>query len=604
MDTTEHVEESKKIVWKERLKKFQPDWKNWKQKFQKIEWKKLKQGNRTIRTRILMAFGVLLILSLGSGISSYYTLQKVNQDVEKLVNKDIILMQNYEKVSYYMAQRNSSLRGYLLTSKSEYLNQFTDYSAMIKQHQGVIVKHDDSAENQRIFSLMDEWETFTNESVLALMADNQRATAMQNMNEYVNPKAQQIQNEISSQAGAQSVATLMQANALIDNNKKSMLFMGISQVVIIAVSILLALIFSNSISKPMKQIANRLHVLSTGVLNKELVEVKATGEIGELHTAANSLQLRLIDIITKLSSGAEQLAQQSEELSHSAAEVKSGSEQVAITMQELSIGTENQAHSASLLAGNMDVFGEEFNQVFARSEQIDHRTDEVLQLSGKGKELMVSSHQQMEKINSIVQESVGKMDNLEKASQEITKLVVIIQNIAKQTNLLALNAAIEAARAGEHGRGFSVVADEVRKLSEQVANSVKDITQFVENIQIETNDVTKSLNEGFEEAKSGLHGIKETNETFDHINQALHNVVENIHEVNERLQVLTESSKEMSHAVAEIASVSEESAAGVEETSAASEEINSTMEEVATNASQIASLSEEMRTMVGNFQID
>ena len=136
-------------------------------------------------------------------------------------------------------------------------------------------------------------------------------------------------------------------------------------------------------------------------------------------------------------------------------------------------------------------------------EQIQESSDKVLEMTNTGSQLMNGSTKQMKIIDQMVKDSVQNVKNLNTRSQEITKLVFVIKEIADQTNLLALNAAIEAARAGEQGRGFSVVAEEVRKLAEQTASSVSEITGIVENIQNGFTTVTESLEEGYKEVEKG-----------------------------------------------------------------------------------------------------
>ena len=162
----------------------------------------------------------------------------------------------------------------------------------------------------------------------------------------------------------------------------------------------------------------------------------------------------------------------------------------------------------------------------------------------------------MNQIDTIVENAVNQVKGLDRQSVQISKLVNVIKDISDQTNLLSLNAAIEAARAGEHGRGFAVVADEVRSLSEQVADSVGEITSIVERIQSETSEVVTSLHRGYDEVKTGKEQIEETGDNFQHMNEAITDMISKMKEIAVKLKENTESSAIMDKLIKEIASIS------------------------------------------------
>lgn len=377
--------------------------------------------------------------------------------------------------------------------------------------------------------------------------------------------------------------------------------------IVSGISIILGVIIiwfsANLITKPILKVTEQMGYLANGDLTKELLLIKSKDEISRLADAMNLLHKNLRNSMKKVSETSETLTSHSEELSQSADEVKMGSEQVASTVQELAAGSETQANNASDLASVMNTFVETVQEANESGLRIEGNSKAVLSMTNDGAELMKQSIQQMEKIHSIVNESVEKVAGLDKQSQEISNLVTVIKDVADQTNLLALNAAIEAARAGEHGKGFAVVADEVRKLAEQVSNSVTDITGIVDNIQKETFIVSDSLKVGYKEVELGKTQIESTGETFEGISVAVTEMVNSITTIGKNLSEISASTQEMNSSVVEIASVSEESAAGIEQTSASVQQTSSIMEEVAGSSKHLANLAEELNTLVREFKL-
>lgn len=243
------------------------------------------------------------------------------------------------------------------------------------------------------------------------------------------------------------------------------------------------------------------------------------------------------NLINQISEASETVTNHSEELTQSSLEVSSGTEQIATTMEELASGTEAQADHVGELSA-MDTFTQNVVKVNEYGNNIEKSSQDILGLVDEGRQLMNDSAEQINRINQVVDDAVRKVKNLTAQSQEISKLIVVINDIADQTNLLTLNAAIEAARAGEHGQGFAVVAEEVRKLAEQVSESISDISNIVTSIQEETTIVSDSLQNGYKEVEKGVNQIQITERKF-------HNIYELITEQAQKNEKMSEANNSM-----------------------------------------------------------
>jgi methyl-accepting chemotaxis protein len=365
----------------------------------------------------------------------------------------------------------------------------------------------------------------------------------------------------------------------------------------------IAFIFSESIASPIKKVIYFMEELANGKLTNTYQGKERKDELGALIETAIQTQRNLKEVIKQITNSSDVIGKQSTVLTQSANEVNEGSQQIAITMQELAGGAESQANSSMELSELMDGFTQKIQYASKNGEEITVSTKQVLALTNEGRKLMNISVNEMEAIHEIVKASVKKVKMLNEQTKQITEMVKVIQSIAEKTNLLALNAAIEAARAGEHGKGFAVVADEVRKLSEQVKNSITDITQTIVGIQNESKQVTSSLEEGFEKVSLGAEQIKTTGNTFEEITDSVSNMIEKINAISSNLSQINNETVTIHSVVENIASISEESAAGIEETAASSQQTSSSMEQINHHAKSLENLSKELNKIVEKFTI-
>jgi methyl-accepting chemotaxis protein len=160
----------------------------------------------------------------------------------------------------------------------------------------------------------------------------------------------------------------------------------------------------------------------------------------------------------------------------------------------------------------------------------------------------------------VVNQAINAMKEIGGASNKISDIIGVIDEIAFQTNLLALNAAVEAARAGEQGRGFAVVASEVRSLAQRSAGAAKEIKELI-------NDSVKKVAEG-------TRLVDNSGETLEGIMTSIQSVLELISNINTASQEQATGINHVNAAISQMDTMTQQNAALVEETSAVSASMN------------------------------
>ena len=332
------------------------------------------------------------------------------------------------------------------------------------------------------------------------------------------------------------------------------------------------LYLARSISLPLRKSVEMLDEMEKGHVELRLNLGERSDEIGRMAATldrfADSLQHEIVDVLGRLAQGdltfdvhprddrdllrgalkklGSDLQQTFAQIQTVASQLDSGANQVADTSQSISQSATEQAASLEEISASM-------HQISTQSRQSAEGAGEANALSGK-------VMQAAEKGNVEMRRMVEAMSDINQASQNISKIIKTIDEIAFQTNLLALNAAVEAARAGQHGKGFAVVAEEVRNLAARSAKAAHETAELIES------SVAKAANGAqiAESTASSLDeivvGVTKFNKLVSEIAAAANEQVLGIQQINQGLSQIDQATQQGT-------ANSEESAAAAEELS-------------------------------------
>jgi len=249
-------------------------------------------------------------------------------------------------------------------------------------------------------------------------------------------------------------------------------------------------------------------------------------------------------------------------LSEGADQVAAASSQVASASQHLAEGTSEQAASLEETSSSL--------------EEMSSMTKQNADNAGQARAMMGQAKTIVEKATVHMEDMVKAIHEINKTSEETSKIIKTIDEIAFQTNLLALNAAVEAARAGEAGAGFAVVADEVRNLALRAAEAAKNTNNLIEN-------TIKAVKRGNELTLSTQVAFKENADIAGKIAQL-------VDEIATASQEQAHGISQVNIAVAEMDKVTQQAAANAEESASASEEMNAQAEQMKVFVGELAAV--------------
>ena len=297
------------------------------------------------------------------------------------------------------------------------------------------------------------------------------------------------------------------------------------------------------------------------------------------------------DNAAQVASGSTQIASASDESAKLCVQSSSAIDEVTSTMHEMSVNVQSMVKNTQGQASSVSETSASIDQMVASIQRVADMAKLQLDISDRSRQEAQNGIQTMEtaidglnRINTAILSSSEIIATLGQRTDDIGKIVGVIDDQAEQTNLLALNAAIEAARAGEHGQGFAVVADEVRKLAEKSAQSTREISELIGSIQKEARKAVDNM-----EKSTAI--VQESRSLGNDLHAALKKIFSVVTEVYKFAQEIGSATNEQSHGSTQIAKATMR-------LNEITHEINSAVEEQASGAQGVVRAMERMRDLV------
>ena len=503
-----------------------------------------------IATKLIVSFGVVLLLTLVMGVAAMVSTSKVNQASSDLTDNWMPSVRMAMELRADIGEMRRWELAHMINDKPEgyatYEKRMADTLATLQAHREAYGKLINSAEEKALVAEFDQgWSAFMvdHDKIVKFSAGDQKdearalsrgssAKTMAALTESINKL---VKLNVDGGDAASAAATVTYEHARLTSI--------ILLVVNIGVGIGLALWIARVVSAPLQQAVSVATAVAGGDLTRT-IEVESACETGQLMGALRDMTNNLQRLVSQVRGGTDTIA--------------TASAEIAAGNQDLSSRTEQQASSLEETASSMEELTSTVKQNADNARQANQLAQSASGIAIKG--------------GDVVGQVVGTMSSINESSRKIVDIISVIDGIAFQTNILALNAAVEAARAGEQGRGFAVVASEVRNLAQRSAAAAKDIKSLI--------------NDSVEKVEAGSQLVDQAGSTMNEIVSSIGRVTDIMSEITSASAEQSDGIEQVNVAIAQMDQVTQQNAALVEQAAAAAE----SMQEQAARLSEVVSI--------------
>ena len=497
----------------------------------------------TIRTKLLLLSGVLLLFFLASGLVSLYLLRTGDADMASLYADRVVPLKQLKAVSdaYAVQVVDTAHKARDGAMTPEQARQSIAAAKRMINTEWAAYTGTELVERERqLIARMEALMATANQAVDELDrliaqndAEGLRQFAGQRMYPAMDPMQEVLGELIQTQLDvAQQTVQEHQAGT-----QRFGIWLVVGLVVALGIGVSTALWISRSTVRPLRAAVEFANRVAHGNLTTR-VDAEGTGEVRELRHALRDMQAALAGLVDQVRGNAHHLA--------------AAAHQIARGNLDLSQRTEEQASAIQEQASAMEELGATVQQ---NAQHATGASQKVLLAN----DVATAGGQAMANV-------IATMQGIQASSQKIGDIIGVIDGIAFQTNILALNAAVEAARAGEAGRGFAVVAAEVRSLASRSAAAAQEIKTLIQ--------------ESLSRVDTGSHQVEDAGRTMSQVVAAIQDVSALVVNIDRASNEQATGVSEVGKAIAQLDQTTQQNAALVEEMAAAADRLQAQADEL------------------------